>query len=254
MNVIVVDDERIILAVETAEVNRALPQANVAAFLSAEEALEYARTQKIDIAFLDINLEEASGLEVAKALQSYNPRVNVIFCTGYSEYALEAFDLYSSGYLLKPITQDKLMHALERLRYPVEEEAPKVTAECFGNFRLLVNGEPVKFKYGKTMELFAYLVDRKGSLLSTNEIMAVLFDSDDKASYIRNLRADLIATCEALGIENVLIHERNRIGIRIDRLDCDYYRYLNGARELFHGEYMSQYSFAESTLAMLLNA
>lgn len=251
MNAIVVDDERIILAVETAEIAKALPRAKIASFLSAEEALSYALEARVDIAFLDINLEENTGLELAKELQKSNPHVNIIFCTGYSEYALEAFELYSSGYLLKPITGEKLQSALERLRYPLPEDKALVTVRCFGNFEVYSNAQPLKFRYTKTKELLAFLIDRKGAMVSTNELMAVLFDSDDKASYVRNMKADLLFAFQAAGAEEAIVHERNRIGIRPDKISCDYYDYLNGSTELFHGEYMSQFSFAESTLALL---
>lgn len=253
MNVIVVDDERIILAVETAQVIKVLPNANVASFLSAEEALSYAAAHRIDIAFLDINLEEITGLEMAKELQKRNPQVNVIFCTGYSEYALEAFELYSSGYLLKPVTEEKLRSAMSRLRYPIPEEKKRVLVKCFGNFELTVDEMHVKFKYSRTKELFAYLIDRRGASVSTNEIMAALFDSDDKSSYIRNLKSDLKATFQPLGLENLVIDERGKVSLNTELVDCDYFAYLDGEKNLFHGEYMSQYSFAESTLANLLN-
>lgn len=251
MNVIVVDDERIILMGETMMVKRVLPGATVASFQTAEEALTYAESHKIDIAFLDINLGATSGLALTGAMQAMNPKVNVIFCTGYSEYALEAFDLYSSGYLLKPITEGKLREAVSRLRYPIEDAKNEVLVQCFGNFEVFVGGEPVRFKYVKTKEVFAYLIDRKGALLTTKEIMAVLFDSDAQSSYFRNLKADLTNTLQTLGVEHILIQDRGKLGIHRELVKCDYYDYLDGNTELFHGEYMTQYSFGEETLSLL---
>ena len=100
--------------------------------------------------------------------------------------------------------------------------------------------------------MLAYLIDRSGAMLSNRDIMAVLFEKDDKESYMRNIKADLVATFRTLGIEDSLVLEWGKIGIKVENLHCDYYDYLNGKKDAFHGEYMTQYSFAEATLARLL--
>lgn len=252
MNVIVVDDERIILTVETAIIKKVLPNAEVSSFQDAESALDNALHRRIDIAFLDISLKESTGLELAKTLKKTNPRINVVFCTGYSEYALEAYSLYASAYLLKPISEEKVKEAISQLRFPVDERKKRLTVQCFGDFEILCDGEPVKFKYTRTKELFAVLIDRKGALLNSNKIMAIMFYDKDKGSYMRNLKADLTTTFQQLGVENVLVQQKGKIGVLRDKVDCDYYDYLDGKKDLFHGEYMTQYSFAEVTLAYLL--
>ena len=251
MNVIVVEDEKLILRTETAMIGKLLPEASLEAFTDAEDAASYAAGKTVDIAFLDIDLGAGSGLTLAERLQAENPRVNIIFCTGYSEYSLEALELYCSAYLMKPITEEKLKTALERLRYPVPVRKPELYARCFGNFEVFFGDEPVRFRYAKTKEMLAYLIDRCGAVLSTREIMAVLFESDDKESYMRNLKADLVGTLRSLGAEDILVQEWGKIGIRKERLSCDYFDYLDGNKTDFRGEYMTRYSFAEETLARL---
>lgn len=250
MNVIVVDDESIILKMETSMIKEILPGACVEMFSDGELCLDFAKDNPVDIAFLDINMEDESGIELAKKLQDYNPRVNIIFCTGYSEYSLEALSLYCSAYLMKPITEEKLTEALRQLRFPVSEKVSGLYLRCFGNFEASFNGEPIKFKYGKTKMFLAYLIDRVGAVLSVKEIM-VAIEEDGRESYVRNLKADLINTFRLLGIQRALILEGGKIGIRKEAVDCDYYSYLNGDKKLFRGEYMSQYSFGEMTLARL---
>ena len=252
MRVIVVDDEKLILQTETAMIRKLMPDAEVEAFSCMEDVMDYAGRNPIDIAFLDINLEVRSGIELAKKLQEINPELNVIFCTGYSEYSLEALELYCSAYLLKPITEDKLKKALSNLRHPVRNRADGLCVRCFGNFEALCGGEPIRFKYAKTKEMLAYLIDRCGALLSNRDIMTVLFEKDDKESYMRNIKADLVATFRTLEIEDSLRQEWGKIGIKVENIHCDYYDYLNGRKDAFHGEYMTQYSFAEATLARLL--
>lgn len=251
MNVILVDDERLILLGQTAMVQKLLPNAAVSAFRTADDAVSYAKENRVDIALLDISLERSSGLALSHELKSLNPRVNIIFCTGYSEYALDAFDLLASSYLLKPLSEERLQTALANLRYPISEEKKAVTVKCFGHFEVTMGGTPVEFKYARTKEVFAYLIDQKGAVLSTRELMAALFEEDSKGSYFRNLKYDLINTFQSLGAGDILIQKRGRLGIRREEVDCDYFDYLNGRTELFHGEYMNQYSFGEETLAHL---
>lgn len=253
MNVIVVDDEPIVLAMETAMIKKVLPEAEVGSFHSAEEALEYAAEKSPAIAFLDINLAQSNGLILTRRLQELNPKINIIFCTGYSEYALDALELYCSGYLMKPVTEEKIRKAVSRLRYPVEHEKKGLYVQCFGNFEVFYNGSPVSFKYGRTKELLAYLIDRNGVLVSTKEIMSVLFGDEDKSSYFRNLRADLLAVLQKLGAEDVIIQSWGKMGIDKKKIACDYFRYLAGEKEPFQGEYMSQYSFSDKTLGRLMN-
>lgn len=251
MNVIVVDDERIILQTETIMIKKLLQDANVESFSNMEETLEYARNNSIAIAFLDINLEAGSGMKLARELQELYPEVNIIFCTGYAEYSLEALELYCSAYLMKPITEEKLEAAMKKLRYTVSNKVENLLVSCFGNFEVTYKGIPIKFKYGKTKQMFAYLIDRKGAVVSTKEIMAAICEDDEKESYMRNIKEDLINTFRLLGIEQALVQEWGKIGVNKDKIDCDYYDYLQGNKQRFHGEYMSQYSFGEETLAVL---
>lgn len=253
MKVIVVDDERIVLAAETSVIKRALPDAEVYSFQKVNDALEFAEQNKVNIAFLDINIKGITGLQLAQKLQEYNPKINIIFCTGYSEYSMEALDLYCSAYLLKPINDEKVKKALENLRYPLSEKAKGFRVKCFGNFEVYKDGVPIKFKHKKTKELFAYLIDRYGATVSTKEMAAVFYEGENKESNIRNLRSDLNTTFEQLGLSEVLVRSGGDVGVNVEIIDCDYYDYLEGKKSFFHGEYMSQYSFAEGTMGWLIN-
>ena len=75
---------------------------------------------KMDVAFLDIELCGESGIELAKELCALNPHTNIIFLPGHSEYTGEALDLHCSGYVLKPLTPEKIQREISHLRYPVK--------------------------------------------------------------------------------------------------------------------------------------
>lgn len=253
MEVIVVDDERIVLNAEETTIRRVLPDAAVHSFQKTKDSLAFAEENRIDIAFLDINIKGITGLDLAKKLQATNPRINIIFCTGYSEYSLDALDLYCSAYLMKPMTDEKVIKAIDNLRFPLSEKIKGLKVQCFGNFEVYKDGQPIRFKHGKTRELFAYLIDRHGATVSTKDMVVALYENDDKVSYVRNLRADLNNTFEVLGFGDALVRSGGNMGVNVGKISCDYYDYLDGQKDLFLGEYMSQYSFAEDTLGWLLD-
>ena len=147
MEILAVDDEAIMLANLVECIKNVQPCANVHEFKKAGEALEYIKEHRVDVAFMDINMRQINGIELAKTIKSYRPNVNIVFCTGYSEYMADAFDMYCSGYLMKPITAEKIKGSLENLRFPVSETSECLRAICFGNFDILYKNIPIVFKY-----------------------------------------------------------------------------------------------------------
>lgn len=250
MNILLVDDELPSLEELTDAVSAVLASARILSFSQASKAIECAYETPIDIAFLDINMRFMDGITVAKKLLELYPSCNIVFCTGYDKYALDALDIYCSAYLLKPVSPEKVQSAIEHLRYPIAVPRHRVELKCFGNFDVLCDGKPIAFKYKKTRELLAYLVDRNGAGTSTQEIISAIFE-ENKSSYFSNMRLDLLDTFASLGVSDVLVTAYGRMSICRDRVDCDYFDYLDGKNMAFHGEYMSQYSFAEATLATL---
>ena len=83
-----------------------------------QEAIDYAKANRVALAFLDIELGKTNGLELCRALLDINPRTNVVYLTAYSGYSLEAWDTGASGFMLKPITPEGVQAQLRNLRYP----------------------------------------------------------------------------------------------------------------------------------------
>ncbi len=262
MNIIAVDDEKIALNALMGAIVKAAPEARVHGFRSPSAIKEYLKDSEngsVDVAFLDIEMRGENGLEAAKTLIDSFPNINIIFTTGYSEYTLDALQMHASGYIMKPVTADRVRYELEHLRFPVKKKG--LYARAFGNFEVFYGDTPVNFRYQKTRELLAYLIDRKGAQCRNNEIISVLFEDDgdenSHISYLKNIRTDLVNVLSRYGKEDCLIRTRGEMGIVMDRLDCDYFDYLNNPGDeeksaAFRGEYMSQYSWGEYTLGNLL--
>ncbi len=251
MNIIAVDDEKIALERLISAIRQSQPDAEVTGFRSPNEAIANTAESLCDIAFLDVEMREMDGIDLAKRLKLQNPKINIIFTTGYSDYTGDAFSIHASGYVMKPITADKITAEIAELRHPVVVPPDKrVHVHTFGNFEVYLDGKPVDFQYSKTKELFAYLVDRQGALCTNNELMAILWDDEIKESYFRNVRADLLKALP----ENVFVRQWGKLGLRTEELSCDYYDWLVGkpaAINAYNSEYMTQYSWSENTLGTI---
>ena len=254
MKAIVVDDEIYMLEALQEAVSTSSDIEQVLAFSSCSEALAYAQENPVDVAFLDINMRGIGGLGLAEKLMCIYPECKIVFCTGYEEYAVSAFQLHASGYLIKPITAEAVQKEIDHIK-GIKRLNKKLEIKCFGNFEVLYGGETLSFKRTKAKELMAVLVDRKGAGMTAKQICAVLFpdDSDDakNAVYLRQLVLDLKNTLKTIGAEEVLHHETPYYRIDTKQVKCDYLSFLETGKPNFHGEYMAQYSWAEETCAML---
>lgn len=254
MRIIAVDDEKIALDSLSSAIKAIVAEDEVLSFRYPEDALEYVKENTCDIAFLDIEMVGMSGVELASELKKYNSEINIVFCTGYGNYRDAAFELHASGYLMKPITPEKVKHELENLRRPIFEKR-RLKVQTFGNFEVYVDGKPLVFKYRRTKELFAYLVDRVGAMCTVGEITGIIFeDEGGREDYFQKLRRDLLTTLEEVGCSSAIVHKRGMLGVVVSELQCDYYDCLSGKKNFsscYFGEYMSQYSFAEYTNAQL---
>ncbi len=271
MRVLIVDNSREWMEQAEASVREIFPEAEIRTCPAGQEAALLAAAGKPDIALLDTDLPDMDGMTLARILQGMQDRLNIIFVSKGPERAAEAFQIHASGYMTGPVTRERILDEMRNLRYDFtpqdREDRERMTGlylRAFGNFEAFYDGVPIPFRYSKTLELLAYLVDRNGAVCSNNEVASVLWEDDPPqahVSYFRNLRKDLLETLESLGCADVIVRKWGGIGIRPGMIQCDYYDFLRAAGEggdegvrradMYRGEYMLQYSWAEETNSLL---
>ena len=255
MNIIAVDDEHLALKNMERAVRAAIPDCVLSCFGEPSKAILYAKEHRVDVAFLDIEMGGMNGLQLAKHLKDIYGKTNIVFVTGYSEYAVEAFSMSASGYILKPVSEKAVTLAMEQLRHPVSAMPDKrLRVQTFGNFEVFLDEKPLRFARSKTKELFAYLVSRQGARCNNNEIAAVIWedraDSHALQGQLRHLVSDLTRTLTSAGLNDALTKHRGYLAVAPDKLACDFYDFCNGnagAVNKYNGEFMAQYSWAEFT-------
>ena len=247
MNILLVDDEPLQLMRLEKEVKEVIKGGELYTFGNPRDAYKKAKTVQFELAFLDIEMPELNGIQLAKRLKELYPLINIIFVTAYDQYALEAHRIHASGYITKPVSKASIIEEMENLRNPIElGKEKRIQIKCFGNFEVFCDGEPLRFSYKKSKEAFAYLVDREGSAISVNELNAILWEEDHQ-SYLRNLIADIQSTLKKVGASDIFIKRHNECYIDITKVDCDAYEYKKdnpNAVRMYRGEYMIQYDWA----------
>lgn len=252
MRVLCVDDALPIME-DIADMCRQLPPVTeVTGFTRPREALEWVKTHQIDLALLDIDMPEISGLMLAEQIKRMYPDAAVIFLTAFPQFAVQAFRVRATGYLLKPVSPEDLREeiAFARAKSP-EPLSGHIVVQTFGNFEIFVDGETLVFHRAKSKELLAYLVDRNGGGVTRTNIFSALWEDmiydRSKQKYLDVVIRSLKKTLRDAGIEDILEIKGGHLRIRPEMLDCDLYRFLKNdaaAVNMYRGEYMQEYSWA----------
>lgn len=259
MKLLIVDDEHLILGEMEDLLVKMIPGCCTRTCLTEKKALQYASEEIFDIAFLDIELGHSNGIMLAKRLKELQPDVRIIFVTSYPQYAVDAFSIHATGYLLKPVREEDIKRELTFI-YGGEVLRKKLQVKTFGGFEVYADSEQLAFKRTKAKELLAYLIERCGYSVNIRQACAVLFGDSpydrNQKSYFHTILADLKNTLQRAGAEDVLVLSRNSFAIDTEKVDCDYYRFLDGdakAVNNYQGEFLPQYSWAEFSAAELYN-
>ena len=259
MRTILVDDELWMLE-QFAEECAGLSEIEiVGSFTFAEDALEYAKTNLVEFALLDIEMPGMNGVELAKELRKLYPEVIIVFVTGHKEYLSDFIDMKADYYVLKPYGKEEVRDVLQRAKLFSARLRKRVFVRTFGQFEVFVDGKPLHFTSTKAKELFALLVQKQGVVLSPQEALDCIWEGREydkgEASVYRVTLTRLKDILSSVGIGYILQSTSRGKYLDVSQFQCDLYDFLDGkeaARRDFNGQYLSEYSWGEPTLAKLI--
>ena len=248
MRFLAADDKPLVLKDIKRTLEKALPEGSeILTADSGETALKLIREGDVKIAFLDIEMPETDGLELAAQIKRLSPRTNIFFVTGFEKYAREAWDLNVCGFIMKPLTVERVLTALEQLRFPLRD----LRMQCFGNFECYYRGDILPLGGEKCKTILAYLVHLNGSSATMGELMTVLwednFNDESLAGQLRTHIATLRKSLASVGMDSLIVKGRNWIAVDPKLYDSDYLDYLAGdprAEKLSKKGYMNGYSWS----------
>ncbi|MBR2781307.1 MAG: response regulator [Eubacteriaceae bacterium] len=258
MKTIIVDDEPWMLEQFRQECDELEDIEMDGMFTSAADALEHARTNRVDFALLDVEMPGMTGIELSEKLRELYPEMIIIFVTAYPEYVREMLAVRGDYIVIKPYSREQVTDAISRARLLSHRLRKRVFIRTFGDFELFVDDIPVHFSTKKAKELIALLTDVNGAFVDARKAFPLLWEGvpcdDAHMSYYRKALASLEKVLEEYGVGDILIHKGREVALCRDKVDCDLYIALEGDMEgitSFDGSYMSQYSWGEVTLGYL---
>lgn len=258
MYVIYVDDEKPALDNFRLTVQNFPEIKSLQLFRNGEQALEWAKENPVDTAFLDMEMQPIHGIDLARKLRQIHPHARIIFVTAYERYALDAFKADAIGYLLKPYSRQDVRKELKKAAcfQPLPEK--KVSIRTIPDFIVFANGKRLLLGRTKPEELLALLVDRGQAGITSGEAIACLWpgrvaDGSSQSLYRMTFKR-LMDVLKEEGIDDIILSEGRKKYILTEKVDCDLYQILAGdldAGKQYYGEYMREYSWAEERNAQI---
>lgn len=190
LKAIIVDNEEPAINILKILLERTEQVTVIDSFLSATDALAGLKKAKPDVAFLDIEMPETNGLELARNILAIDSTVEIIFVTAYDQYALNAFRVNALDYLLKPLSFEDIEQTVARLikRKGLSTGSNHKLPDngriyCFGKFSVygVENKQPVKWRTSKAEELFAYMLQNLEKEVPKWKIRETLWPEYDQA-------------------------------------------------------------------------
>ncbi|QHQ61240.1 response regulator [Anaerocolumna sedimenticola] len=204
----------------------------VGSFQSPSEAYAYIQENKVDMAFVDINMREENGLDFVRRVTAQYKEIAIFFLTAYKEYALEAYGMHAFDYIVKPITFERLENSIQKAKDTLIFLQPsnrnnknKILFNCLGGLDVKsTSGGSIQFTSSKSSELMAYLVMHRGRLVSKWRIMEDVFNGmaqSNAETYLNTTVYKLRKALEPHGMKSAIISAEESYKIDLNEVYAD---------------------------------
>lgn len=211
MKILIVDDEH--LAISRLErLLREIGEGDIVSAESATEALRIANERVFDLVFLDINLPDGLGIELAHAILSQNTAASVVFQTAHESYALKAFEVGAVDYLLKPYSKEQLQRSVDRVKKAKEAKTHTFMVRDDGEYRMV----EAKDIYYIEADLSQTVIRTKDWFLYYPKKISDMEDILASSGFFRIHRSYLINTSKIKRMNTV---EQSRLVFYFDGID-----------------------------------
>ncbi|KEQ22277.1 response regulator [Paenibacillus tyrfis] len=277
MKAILVDDEHLALIGLKKAIEREASEVEiVATYSDSTEVMAGVLAHRPDVVFLDIHMPEINGLNLGKQIQTVVPGTEIVFVTGYDQYAVQAFELYALDYIMKPLHKDRLRQTIQRIKEKLAIKGAKKTQDansplicCFNQLQYKLPGmdaQNVKWRTSKAQELFAYLLHHRDRTINRSVLLELLWPELEEAKAAQHLYTTIYYVRQTLknsDMDTISINSGNlEAGYKLDlgeaRVDTEEWEYAmrqlgvldagtvdayEHVLNLYKGDYLGKYDY-----------
>ncbi|ARF17609.1 response regulator [Sporosarcina ureae] len=228
---ILVDDEPLALQLLAHKLATFTGVQVVKTFTNPLHLLDDIQDLSFNVAFLDISMPGMDGIDLADHLLSIDPTIKIVFVSAYRDYAIQAFELNSIDYLLKPLKNERLENTIARLTHslssvfvPQTESGELLQIQCFQEFIVQYKQEVVKWKTIKIKELFAFFLTYHKESIHRDVLIETLWPDTEYAKakiQLHTALSHLRKTLESLGFSKVIVFTNQSYSMKLSNFYCD---------------------------------
>lgn len=189
MRALVIDDEELAIYHLVNLLKRFSFITEIVTFHVSGEALNYLNLHQVEIAFIDIEMPEINGIKLAEEIQKSNPACKIIFISAYDQYAVKAFELQATDYLVKPVTYKRLQITMERAYKKLKAKKPRLC--LLGDLKILVQSEAAivfdKWRTQKVKDVFLYLLHERNKNIHRDTLIELFWQEKEISKSIASL-------------------------------------------------------------------
>ncbi len=228
MRVILVDDEPLALNHLEKLVGEIQGLKIIGKFNNPQKALEAVLRERPEIVFLDIEMPEINGIQIAERIHNNCPETNIVFVTAYNEYAVKAFELNAIDYVIKPIQRKRLEETVRRVmvKSPSSNDMDNHSGVvcCFKTLRFKRSMDDpdiieVHWRTSKARELFSFLLQHRQNPVRKDVLLDLLWPEFDESKGLAQLYAAIYQIRKTL--------KKININITISSIENSYMLELN---------------------------
>ncbi|HZG73337.1 MAG TPA: response regulator, partial [Chondromyces sp.] len=241
---IIIDDEELSIISLRKKLQRFPIIDVVKTYNSHKQLLSDLKHEKVDAIFLDIEMPGISGMDLSEEILNIQSSIQIVFVTAHSEYALQAFEINSMDYLLKPVTSNRLAKTIDRLVKSLEgkkgcpsQESHHIHLDikCFNELQVFHQNKTVHFKTAKVKELFAFLLTHYNTYVNRDLIIEKLWPDQEynkSKIYLHTCFSHLRKTLHELGYPKCITFSNSSYILSLDHFYCDAIEFTRIVRDL----------------------
>lgn len=202
----------------------------IGAFTDTSNAFEVIKNKEVHLILLDIEMPKMKGIVAAEKILEIDSDIQIVFITAYNNYALDAFEVNATDYIMKPIMKRRLDKTMEKVikkhkdisQFNRLEEENKIL--CFGNFEIRKGQQGIKWRTSKAKELAAYLIHHRGKFIHKSKIIEELWNDKEEEHAIKLLHTNIYYVrngLKTINLDHAIIYSNEMYKFDISTIFCD---------------------------------